>query len=115
MVVFIRVPVIDIVTGLRAHDHAAMDLISSQLNAYPSARITPSFNLGPLLFQLGLLALMLRLAVSKPRRLPWWSPISLLVGFLVLGFNLDLLPIGAILIGIALMPLAFRTRLVGVP
>jgi hypothetical protein len=115
LIVFIRVPVIDIITGLRATDHAAMDPISSQLNDYPSAAITPFYNIGPLLFQLGLLALMLQLAVFKPRQLPWWSPIVLLVGFLVLGFRLDLLPLGAILIGIALVPLSFGSRPDGAP
>ena len=109
LIVFIRVPMIDIITGLSANDHAAMGAISSRLNAYPSAAIAPLFNLGPLLFQLGLLGLMLQLAVWRPRRLPWWSPIFLLAGFLALGFSLDLLPAGAILIGIALMPLVFRS------
>ncbi len=106
LIVFVRVAVIDIITGLRAANYADMSSISSQLNAYPSASLEPYYNIGPLLFQLGMLTLMLQLAILKPRRLPWWSPVLLLLGFLLLGFNLSLLLPGAILVGGALMPLA---------
>ena len=96
--------VIDIITGLRAANNAAMGAISTQLNSYPFPSLAPFYNIGPLLFQLGLLVLMLQLAVLKPRQIPWWSPLLLLAGFLLLGFDLNLLPIGAIVIGVALMP-----------
>ncbi|HUY99166.1 MAG TPA: hypothetical protein VMU89_02355 [Thermomicrobiaceae bacterium] len=105
VIVFARIAVIDILTGLRANDQAAMSTISSQLNAYPNAALVPFYNIGPLLFQLGMISLMLQLAILKPRQLPWWSPISLLFGFLLLGFDLNLLLPGAILVGIALIPL----------
>lgn len=67
--------------------------------------LIPFYNFGPLFFQLGLLILMLQLAILKPRQLPWWSPLVLLGGFLLLGFDIDLLIPGAILIGLAFMPL----------
>jgi|GEM_PF-2366258 len=108
LIIFVRVSVIDIVTGIRATDHAAMDAISTQLNAYPSAALLPLYNIGPLLFQLGMLILMVQLAILKPRSLSWWSPMLLLGGFLMLGFDLDLLIPGAILIALALWPLVKR-------
>jgi hypothetical protein len=105
LIAFIRSPIIDIVAGLRASDNSAMGAIQAQLNFYPSTPLSPYYNFGPLLFQLGLLALMVQLAILKPRHLPWWSPVLLLLGFLTLGFDLNLLLVGATLIGFALLPL----------
>lgn len=51
---------------------------------------------GPLLFQLGVLALLTILAVR--RRVPVWSPVLVLVGFALFMVNLDLLPLGALLL-----------------
>jgi hypothetical protein len=60
--------------------------------------------IGPLLFQVGLLTLLIRLVPG--RRLPVWSPIVVLLGFASIGLNLDLLPLGAVLVLVALLPLA---------
>lgn len=105
LIVFVRVAVIDVITGLRATDNAAMGAISTQLNAYPSTTFLPFYNVGPLLFQVGMLILMLQLTILKPRVLQWWSPVLLLGGFLMLGFDLNLLIPGAVLIGLAFLPL----------
>jgi hypothetical protein len=59
---------------------------------------------GPLLFQAGLLVLLVRLVLA--RRLPAWSPVVVLLGFASIGLNLDLLPLGAVLVLVALLPLA---------
>jgi hypothetical protein len=61
--------------------------------------------IGPLLFQAGLLVLLVRLVLA--RRLPAWSPLLVLLGFAAIGLNLDLLPLGAVLVLVALLPLAF--------
>jgi len=111
LTVFARVAVIDIITGLRAANNAAMGGISDRLNAYPSASLVPYYNFGPLLFQLGFLVLMLQLVIIKPRQLPWWSPILLFAGFLMLGLDLNLLIPGAVVIGIALSSLLFKKEL----
>jgi hypothetical protein len=68
---------------------------------------------GPLLFQVGLLTLLVRLVLA--RRLPVWSPVATLVGFAAIGISLDLLPLGAALVVAALLPLARArdARLVG--
>jgi hypothetical protein len=59
---------------------------------------------GPLLFQIGALTLLIQLAVG--RRLPASSPVLVFLGFLAIGVNLDLLPLGAALIGVGLAPVA---------
>ena len=105
LIFFARIAMIDIITGLRAPDHAAMSVISSQLNAYPDTPLRVLYNFGPFLFQIGLLMLMLQLAILRPHKLPWWSPALLSLGFLILGFNTKFLIPGAILIGFSLIPL----------
>jgi hypothetical protein len=61
---------------------------------------------GPLLFQLGMLALLTVLAVR--RVVPVWSPVLVLAGFLLFMVDLDLLPLGAVLLlgGLAAIPAA---------
>jgi len=68
----------------------------------------PLYALSPLLFQLGLLALMVRPVTARPRRLPVWSPLLVFLGFVPIAVNLDLLPLGAILIAAGLSPLVRR-------
>jgi hypothetical protein len=64
--------------------------------------------IGPLLFQLGTLTLLVMLVTARPRRLPVRSPVLVLVGFLLFAVNLDLIPVGALLLLIGLAPLARR-------
>jgi hypothetical protein len=59
---------------------------------------------GPLVFQIGALTLLIQLAIA--RRLPTWSPVLVFLGFLAIGATLDLLPLGAALIGVGLGPAA---------
>ncbi|WP_457518562.1 hypothetical protein [Streptomyces sp. TE33382] len=61
---------------------------------------------GPLAFQLGWLTLLVMPAAATPRLLPAWSPLLVLVGFLLFAANLDLLPIGALLLMAGLAPVA---------
>jgi hypothetical protein len=58
---------------------------------------------GPLLFQVGVLGLLGLLAAA--RRVPIWTPVLVLVGFLLFAINLDLIPVGAVIIQIGLSPL----------
>jgi hypothetical protein len=101
--VFVRVGLIDLATGLLASDHAAMAPISARLNAWPDARLLPVFQLGPILFQAGLMALLVLRVIR--RGLPWWSPVAVLGGFLLIAVNLNFLVLGAVAIGIGLMKL----------
>jgi len=66
--------------------------------------------IGPLLFEIGALTLLVQLVVARPPRLPVWSPVLVFAGFLAIALMLDLLPLGAILIGAGLAPLALRSR-----
>lgn len=61
---------------------------------------------GPLFFQLGVLMLLVLLVVR--RVLPVWSPVLVLAGFVLFMVNLDLLPLGAVLLLGGLAPLAAR-------
>lgn len=55
-------------------------------------------------FELGLLTLLVRLVVR--RLAPWWSPVLVLLGFVPIAVNLDLLPLGALVILAGLVPVA---------
>ncbi|MDG4802697.1 hypothetical protein [Micromonospora sp. WMMD980] len=58
---------------------------------------------GPALFELGLLVLLYRAAAT--RLLPVWAPVLVLLGFVAIAVNLDLLPVGAALVLSGLLPL----------
>ncbi|MFI6950823.1 hypothetical protein [Streptomyces sp. NPDC050422] len=64
---------------------------------------------GPPAFQAGILTLLTMLVVSRPARLPAWSPLLVFAAFLVIAVNLDLLPLAAVILMAGLAPLA-RTR-----
>ncbi len=61
---------------------------------------------GPLLFQVGMLTLLTVLAIR--RIVPMWSPVLVLLGFVLFVVDLDLLPLGAVLLlgGLAPIPAA---------
>jgi hypothetical protein len=59
---------------------------------------------GPMVFQLGLLTLLIQLA--RARRLPVWSPVVVLFGFLLIPISLDLLPLAAVVVFGGLLPLS---------
>ncbi|MFD5871057.1 hypothetical protein [Streptomyces sp. NPDC060322] len=61
---------------------------------------------GPLAFQLGWLTLLVMLVTATPRLLPAWSPLLVLVGFALFAVDLDLLPLGALLLMAGLAPVA---------
>jgi hypothetical protein len=65
---------------------------------------------GPLTFQVGILTLLIVLVTARPRRLPTWSPVLVLIGFLLFAVNLDLIPAGALLVLAGLAPLAGDRR-----
>ncbi|MFG1775995.1 hypothetical protein ACGFIG_06145 [Micromonospora sp. NPDC049048] len=65
----------------------------------------PVMMLGPLLFQVGLLTLLVQAGTTRPRLLPLWVPAPVLLGFLGIAVSLDLLPLAAALILAGLLPL----------
>jgi hypothetical protein len=70
--------------------------------------------IGPLLFQIGVLGLLILLVATRPRRLPIWTPLLVLAGFLLFAINLDLIPVGALIILAGLSPLARRSFVGGI-
>jgi hypothetical protein len=59
---------------------------------------------GPLLYQIGSLVVLIRLVVAG--RLPWWSPVLVVLGFGAIAADLDLLPFASALVGAGLYPVA---------
>lgn len=110
LIAFVRQAVVDLVVGLRAADHHAMDVLYGQIGNFPNVVPAVFYNVGPLLFELGLAGLVIQLAVFRPRRLPWWSPALFLLGAVLIAVNLDLLPLGAALFALALAPAARGPR-----
>jgi hypothetical protein len=72
----------------------------------------PLRTVGPLFFQVGMLGLLGLLVAA--RRIPIWTPVLVLVGFLLFAINLDLIPIGAVIILVGLSTLVRRSVHVGV-
>ncbi|TQS47020.1 hypothetical protein [Cryptosporangium phraense] len=100
LIAFVKTVVIDIVVGLRASDHEAMHAVREQYESGADRVVDP---LSPL-FPIGLAVLLVLLAVS--RRVPWWSPVLAVCGFCSIVATLDLLPVAAMLLLVALVPLA---------
>jgi hypothetical protein len=105
VVAFVRVIVIDLIVGIRAADPAAMDRMGDEYDRWPgNLGIYDTFyEVGPLLFLVGLLTLAVLLTVG--RKLPVWSPVLLVLGFVLITINLDLMPLGAAALLIAALPL----------
>jgi hypothetical protein len=61
---------------------------------------------GPALFQIGMLTLLIQLVITRPQRLPLWCLLLVLAGFVAIAVNLDLLPIAAAFLSVGLAPLA---------
>ncbi|MEV0660511.1 hypothetical protein ACIBI3_00435 [Actinomadura luteofluorescens] len=105
LVTFIRVAIIDIVVGLRAADAAEKSALADRYADVPAVLPQALYEIGPVLFMLGLTALLVQHAVVGPRR---WaaagSPVLLVLAFVGITANLDLLPVGAALIWLALFP-----------
>lgn len=105
---FVRGIIIDIVAGIRAADRPEMERLSDRYHDIPGLLPSAYYDLGPVLFEIGLVALLVLLAAG--RRMPWWSPVLMVLGFAVIPVNLDLLPLGGAIMGVALAPGAARRR-----
>ncbi len=107
---FVRVIVVDLIVGFRAEDHAAKSRIGAEYERWPGdlGLYEPLYTVGPLLFLVGLLTLAVLLTVE--RQLPVWSPVLLLAGFVVISTNLDLMPLGGALLGLAFVSSTTGTR-----
>ncbi|GAA3028358.1 hypothetical protein GCM10020229_44790 [Kitasatospora albolonga] len=99
---------VDLWVGLVAEDKAAMRELFQRVQDVPG--VLPAFyQVGPLLFHLGLVALL----VAAARRTAWWSPLVAAAGVALSAVSLDLLPVAAVLWVLALSPLERRPVAVG--
>ncbi|WP_132293503.1 hypothetical protein [Kribbella sp. VKM Ac-2568] len=107
---FLRVIVIDLIVGFRADDHAAMSVIGDEYDRWPGdlGLYDTLYTVGPLLFLAGLLTLAILL--TREHQLPVWSPVLLLLGFITITINLDLMPLGGVFLLVALLPLDLADR-----
>jgi hypothetical protein len=93
---------IDIVVGLRAGDHAAMGPMFDRVQEVPGVALAV-YDAGPMLFYVGLLVAVVHLAAR--RVVPVWTPIAILLSIVASVANLDLLPVGGLLMLVAFAPL----------
>ena len=109
VVAFVRVIIRDLVVGFRADSNADMDMVRHDIGNRPGILPSAVWNLGPILFEVSFIVLAVQLAVLHPRRLAYWSPALIVIGFVCIMINLNLLPVGAALFVLALAPPAWRS------
>lgn len=104
---------IDIVVGLLSADHEAMGPRFDAVKAVPG--VEPAvYTVVPMLFYVGMVALVTLVAVRG--RVPWWSPVLVLVQAVAPIASKDLIPLGAALLLLAFVPLLrFRPALPETP
>jgi hypothetical protein len=111
---FVRTILVDLIVGFRSTDRPAMNALYPHYDSWPGG--LPSGltgfldNAGPSLFVVAMLVLTVLLATLRPRRLPWWSPVLVAIGFLAISFDLDLLTVGGFLVLLSLLPAARRSH-----
>ncbi|NAS26730.1 hypothetical protein GT755_34290 [Herbidospora sp. NEAU-GS84] len=98
LVAFAAQFVIDVVVGFMAADRAEMSDLFGRVYDTPGLEVAVQ-QVGPPLFYLALFAVMTHLAIQ--RRIPLWIPVAVLVASVLPAFELDLLPVSALLILIA--------------
>lgn len=70
---------IDLYVGLAAADKAEQSRLFDRVQGVPGV-LPAVYQVGPLLFYVGLLALLVAASVGPARTLRWWSPVLMLVG-----------------------------------
>jgi len=105
---FVRVILVDLIVGFRAGNHAAMSVVRGDYDRWPGNLGTyPALQvLGPILFLAGLLTLAVLLTLEH--RLTAWAPPLLILGFVLISANLDLMPVGGALLGCAFSTPRYR-------
>ncbi|WP_189275235.1 hypothetical protein [Streptomyces atratus] len=95
--------VIDLAVAFVAADKQAMSEMFDRVQGVPGV-MPLVYTVVPLLFWFGLLALITLLAFFRRDLVRAWAPVAVLAGVVLTAMNLDLLPIGALCIGLALLP-----------
>ncbi|GII94727.1 hypothetical protein [Sinosporangium siamense] len=95
--------VIDIVVGFMSVDHAAMGVLFTRIQSVPGVSFAV-YDVGPFLFYLGQLAVVVRLATM--RRVKGWVPALVLVNMALPFVDKDLIPVGAVFLFVAFAHIA---------
>ncbi|MFD4862461.1 hypothetical protein [Streptomyces atratus] len=95
--------VIDLAVAFVAADKQAMSEMFDRVQGVPGV-MPLVYTVVPLLFWFGLLALITLLAFFRRDLVRAWAPVAVLAGVVLTAMNLDLLPVGALCIGLALLP-----------
>ncbi|MER7766204.1 hypothetical protein [Kitasatospora sp. NPDC096140] len=96
---------IDLVVGLVAADKAEQSRLFDRVQEVPGV-LPAVYQVGPLFFYVGLLALLVAASVGAARTLRWWSPVLMLVGTVASAADLAMIPVAAACYLVALAPLA---------
>ncbi|MFJ9693473.1 hypothetical protein [Kitasatospora sp. NPDC101183] len=96
---------IDLVVGLAAEDKADQTRMFERVQDVPGV-LPVVYQVVPLLFYVGLLAMLAAASVGAGRALRWWSPVLMLVGTVASGADLAFIPLAAACYLGALLPLA---------
>ncbi|MGC5394181.1 hypothetical protein ACPXCP_00345 [Streptomyces sp. DT20] len=96
--------VIDLVVGFVAADDRAMSDMFEKVQDVPGV-MPVVYTAVPMLFWLGLLALVTLLAFFRRGEVPARSPLLVLAGVVMMAVSLDLLTLGGLCIGLALFPI----------
>ncbi|MFJ8470646.1 hypothetical protein [Kitasatospora sp. NPDC094011] len=95
---------IDLCVGLAAADKAEQVRLFQRVQDVPGV-LPAVYQTGPLLFYVGLLAMLVAASVGAGRALRWWSPVLMLVGTVASGADLAFIPLAAACYLVALAPL----------
>ncbi|MEU3777249.1 hypothetical protein AB0F11_29415 [Streptomyces sp. NPDC032472] len=99
---------IDLVVGFLCADRAAMNVMFDSVRSHPG--VTPAvYTVLPLLFYVGMVLLTAQLAAM--RRIAAWRPLVVVAGIAVTAASLDLMPLGGLLLLLALAPLDRQQQL----
>ncbi|MET8697610.1 hypothetical protein ABZW10_01855 [Kitasatospora sp. NPDC004723] len=95
---------IDLYVGAVAVDKADQQRLFDVVQSRPG--VLPAFySVGPMLFYVGLLALLVIAATGAGRVLRWWSPVLMLAGTVLTAADLAFIPVAAGCYLVALAPL----------
>ncbi|MFG2558299.1 hypothetical protein [Streptomyces sp. NPDC048496] len=96
--------VIDLAVGFLTVDKPAMSDIFGRVQDVPGV-MPLVYTVVPMLFWLGLLTLVTLLAFFRRDVVRGWAPVLVLAGIVLAAMSLDLLPVGAVCLGTALLPM----------
>lgn len=103
---------VDVVAGLLADDRAGMSEIFRSVRSYQFVSLI-AYDLGPYLFYVGQLVLVVQLAVQ--RRIAAWTPLLVLVDLVMPLVDKDLIPVGAAVLLVSFVSISKRIPARAVP